>query len=48
MHKFVEPLVYFGPIERPWYNCLVKIASCKLSSCPILNRQDQTVGVKVC
>ena len=38
MHRFLEPLVYFGPVERPWYNCLVKIVSCKLSSCPILNR----------
>ena len=38
MHRFLEPPVYFGPIERPWYNCLVKIVSCNLSSCPILNR----------
>ena len=38
MHRFLEPPIYFGPVERPWYNCPVKIASCKLSSCPILNR----------
>ena len=38
MHRFLEPPVYFGLVERPWYNCLAKIVSCKLSSCSILNR----------